>query len=126
MTAFIQEKHTELFNELGVFFAFSNKQFEEQKQEGVEYCSVLGAGDCVPKHNAGKFAKRLSAIHREGREKELAEKGIDKIIEEQLVNHECFYTGDISDAVEALAGYEVTYDQVLAIYKNVADKYSDW
>ncbi len=126
MTTFIQDKQTKLFNELGVFFAFSNKQFDEQKQDGVEYCTVLGSGDCVPKQNASEFAKRLAAIHSEGREKELAEKGIDKIIEEQLVNHECFYTGDITDAVEALAGYEVTHDQVLTIYKKVADKYSDW
>jgi hypothetical protein len=123
MNAFIQKKQTELFNELGVFFAFSNKHFDEQKQDGVEYCSVLRTGDWVPKQNASEFARRLAAVHREGREKELAEKGIDKIIEEELVNHECFYTGNITDAVEALAGYEVTHDQVLTIYKKVADKY---
>jgi hypothetical protein len=126
MTTYVQEKQTELFNELGVFFAFSNAQFEEQKQPDVEYCSVLGAGDCVPVDNAKTFYDRLNAIHAEGRKRELAEKGIDKIIEEQLVNHECFYTCDIDDAVEALAGYQVNYEQVLAIYNKVVHKYSDW
>lgn len=126
MSTFVQEKQTELFNELGVFFAFSSKQFEEQRQAGVEYCSVLSAGDCVPRENAKEFSKRLSAIHKTGREKELAEKGIDKIIEEQLTNHECFYTGDIQDAIDSLDGYGVTYEQVDSIYRKVAHKYANW
>lgn len=126
MSNYVQEKQTELFNELGVFFAFSNKQFDEQKQEGVEYCTVLSAGDCVPKDKASEFAKRLAQIHKEGREKLLAEKGIEQIIEDELVNHECFYTGDVTDAFDALAGYEVTLEQVQAVYRKVAHKYSDW
>ena len=126
MTKYIQEKQTELFDELGVFFAFSREQFEEQRQHGVAYCSVLGGGDYVPLHNAELFVERLSAIHQEGRKRELAEKGIDVIIEEQLVNHECFYTGEIENVVDVLAAYEVTYDQVKAIYRKVAHKYSNW
>ncbi|MBD3587514.1 MULTISPECIES: DUF7659 family protein [Salinimonas] len=126
MTAFIQEKQTELFNELGVFFAFTNEQFEERKAPGVEYCTVLGAGDCVPKLKAKEFSDRLKVIHEEGRAKEIAEKGIDQIIEEQLVNHECFYTGDIGNAVHALAGYGVTHLKVAEIYGKVAQKYADW
>ncbi|MDG1750580.1 MAG: hypothetical protein P8I03_02790 [Thalassotalea sp.] len=126
MSQFIQEKQTELFNELGVFFAFGNKQFEEQKQEGVEYCTVLGAGDCVPTNKAKEFVTRLSAIHKEGRERKIAEKGIDKIIEEELVNHECFYTGDISDAFEVLECYDVTLEQVQTVYNSTAHKYDNW
>lgn len=84
---------------------------------GVDYCTVLGAGDYVPKSKAKEFTERFTAIHEEGRAKELAEKGIDQIIEEQLVNHECFYTGDVSDAVDALAGYDVTRDQVAKILR---------
>ncbi|MEH6454859.1 MAG: hypothetical protein V7749_00925 [Cocleimonas sp.] len=122
MSHFIQNKQTELFNELGVFFAFGKEQFEEQKKAGVEYCTVLGAGDYVPKAKAKEFAERLSAIHREGREKALAEKGIDRIIEEELANHECFYTGEIEDAVDALEVYDVTYDQVEAVFRKVASK----
>ena len=125
MSSYIQEKQTELFQELGVFFAFGNKQFEEIKEDGVDYCTVLGAGDCVPKDKAKEFVDRLSIIHQEGREKELAEIGIDAIIEEQLVNHEAFYTGDIEDTVDSLAGYDVTYEQVRTIYDKVSSKYSN-
>ena len=123
MNSYTQEKQTELFNELGVFFAFGTKQYEDQKQEGIEYCTVLGAGDCVPTENAKVFAERLSLIHKEGREKELAEKGIDKIIEEELVNQECFYTGEIQDTVDALEHYQVSFDQVQSIYRKVQSKY---
>lgn len=125
-SANINEMQTALFKELGVFFAFSNKQFEEQRQPGVDYCTVLDAGDCVPKSNAAEFAQRLSSLHKEFRKKQLTEKGIEKIIEEELVNHECFYTGEIDDAVEALAGYEVTYDAVEDVYRKVAHKYEHW
>jgi hypothetical protein len=126
MSQFIQSEQTKLFNELGVFFAFSNKQFEEQKADDVEYCTVLGAGDCVPKTKAKEFATRLSAIHKEGVEKELNEKGLDTIIEEELANHECFYTGELDGALEALECYGATLEQVKAVYKNVAHKYDNW
>ncbi len=126
MTNFVQTKQTELFSELGVFFAFSDKQFSEQSKPGVKYCTVLGMGDCVPVEHAGDFAERLSAIHREGRERELAEKGIDRIIEEHLVNHECFYTYDIQPAVESLDGFDVSYEQVEAVFSKVAQKYANW
>lgn len=122
LSAYYQQKQTELFNELGVFFAFSNAQFDEQKKEGVEYCTVLKCGDCVPKQNADQFLERLSALHKESRERNLAEMGIDAIIEYELSNHECWYTGDIKPAVEALEGYDVTYDQVKAIYNKLYDE----
>ena len=125
MTTFIQEKQTQLFDELGVFFAFSKEQFEEKRQEGVKYCTVLDAGDCVPVDKAKEFSERLSAIHKEGREKELAEKGIDKIIEEQLANYECYYTGDIDDALDAMSVYGVTREQVQNIYHKTYDKHSE-
>lgn len=126
MNVLAQEQQTQLFDEMGAFFAFGQNQFDEQRVEGVEYCTVLNAGDCVPVENAPQFAKRLSAIHREARERELNEKGIDKIIEEELVNHECFYTGDVAPAVEALAYYKVTTEQVSKIYSKVFHKYEDW
>ena len=122
----IQEKQTALFNDLGVFFAFSNEQFAKSKQPNVDYCSVLGAGDCVPVDNAQEFYERYSALVEEHRKQELAEKGIDKLIEEQLVNHECFYTGSVDNAVDALACYNVTHEQAWAIYNKISHKFADW
>ena len=124
MNAYVNEKQTELFIELGVIFAFSEAQFEEQKQPGIKYCSVLGANEFVPEKNAKEFVEQLSIIHKKGRE--LEEKGIERIIEEQLANHECFFTGEIDDAVDALASYKVTFDEVWDVYNKVSHKYDTW
>lgn len=126
MNTQLQEQQSKLFKEFGVFFAFGNKQFEEQRQEGVDYCTVLSAGDCVPVQHAGEFAKRLSVLHKEARDKALIEKGIERIIEEELVNHEAFYTGDVAPVVEALAYYDVTEKQVSKVYRTVFHKYDNW
>ena len=126
MNTQLQEQQSQLFKEFGVFFAFGDKQFKEQRQEGVDYCTVLSAGDCVPVQHGSEFAKRLSALHKEARDKALREKGIDRIIEEELVNQETFYTGDIAPVVEALAYYEVTEKQVTQVYRSVFHKYDNW
>lgn len=125
MCDYIQQKQTELFEELGVFFAFSNEQFASKRKPGVKYCSALNVGDCVPVDNAAEFCRRLAVIHEEGREKELAEKGLDVIIEEHLVNYECFYTNDVQDAFDALGVYNVTYEDVCRVYREVRHKYLD-
>jgi len=119
----IQDEQRKLFKELGVFFAFSNKQFAENKQEGVEYCTVLGAGDCVPKDKAPEFVQRLRDIQEQGRKRLLEEKGIESIIEYELANHESWYTSSIESALEALEGFEVTREQVEQVFKDKAHKY---
>lgn len=116
LAKYIQDKQTALFEKHGVFFAFGDAQFKERAKPGVEYVTVMSAGDCVPKENAEAFVEELSALHREGRKELVAEHGIDKIIRYELSNHECTYTGDITDAVEVLAPYGVTREQVLAVY----------
>lgn len=125
MSTWIQQEQTKLFDRLGVFFAFGDKQFNEQCVEGVEYVTVLQAGDCVPKQHAKEFISEIKRIGKEGRERELAEKGIDAIIEYELSNHECFYTGEIDYALDALEGYNVTAEQVWAVYHAVKHKYED-
>lgn len=41
LTDYTESAYTQLFNETGAFFAFSNEQFEKGKQEGVTYCYVM-------------------------------------------------------------------------------------
>lgn len=125
MSAWIQQEQSKLFERLGVFFAFSKAQLEEQRVAGVEYVTVLGSGDCVPKEHAKEFAAELTRIHKEGRERKLAEMGIDKIIEYELSNHECFYTGEIDDALDALEGYGVTAEQVWKVFHAIKHQYED-
>lgn len=126
MSIDFQAKQTELFKELGVFFAFSNEQLFEQRKPDVEYCSVLGGGDHVPVENVKEFIRRLSAIHQEEKEHKIATMGIDKIIESELLNHEAYFTGEIDETVEALGFYNVTYEQVKKVYLDTIDKHDNW
>jgi hypothetical protein len=119
MRKYFEARQSEILQRYGVFFAFSNKQLEEQKQPGVEYCSVFGAGDCVPKHHAGNFVADFQAAMQAGREQAIDEMGIEGIIRYELNNHEATYTGSIDDALDALEGYNITREQVLAVFRQM-------
>ncbi|MGD8232076.1 DUF7659 family protein [Vibrio sp. TRT 1302] len=116
LSDYIQQPQTALFDELGAFFAFSNKQFDEAKKKGVEYVS-LGMGMIVPKNNAKKLVERLEEIQKEGIKQDIAENGKEAIIRRELSNHECFYTNDITDCVEKLEEYGYSYDDVYQVYR---------
>ncbi len=112
LTTIIQAKQTELFNQYGVFFAFSNEQFEKGKKEGVIY-SQLGAGMLCPKDNVKAFCADHERVVAEVIAEDIRVNGKDAIIRRELYNYECFYTGDIDDCVEAVEPYGFTRDDVL-------------
>ena len=116
LTDYIQDEQTKLFGECGAFFAFNQKQFNEQKQEGVAY-SAPGAGIICPKNMVMTLVEGLEAIHIGGIKQDIAENGIDAIIHRELGNHECWYTGSISACVDALEGYGITVEQVREVYR---------
>ncbi|EKG9563854.1 hypothetical protein O5P60_002664 [Vibrio parahaemolyticus] len=118
LSDYTQQPQTALFDELGAFFAFSNKQFDESKKKGVEYVS-LGMGMIVPKNNARELVSRLDEIQKEGIKQDIAENGKDSIIRRELFNHECFYTGDICDCVEKLKEYGYSYDDIYQVYSHI-------
>jgi hypothetical protein len=66
---YIEQKHTELFNSLGCFFAFNTEQFKEglEKAGGIEktgkYVSV-GAGLCCPKKNIDALINGMDQIKK--------------------------------------------------------------
>ena len=108
-------KQTKLWNDNGAFFAFGDKQLDEQKQEGVAYVS-LGMGLIAPKENASKIIEGLESIYTEGIQQDISDNGIKAIIHRELANHEAQIAGDISDTVEALEFYGITRAQVRAEY----------
>ena len=117
LSDYTQEAQTELFNKYGVFFAFSDKQFDEAKKEGVKYSS-MGAGMICPTEHCKAVWEGLSAISKEGREQDLKENGKEAIILRELYNYECYYSGDIEDAVEALEAYEFPYTDIIEVYRS--------
>lgn len=118
LSDYINDKQTAAFDELGAFFAFSDKQFNEAKKEGVEYCYVT-AGLICPVGKTSELLTRLDTITKEGIAQDIAENGIKAIIRRELFNHECFYTNDICDCVEKLEGYNVSYDDIYQEFNHI-------
>lgn len=113
-----EAKQTELFNKVGLFFAFSNQQFEENKtplKEGDKYVSI-GAGGYLPKGNIDTFLNGMEALNKWYKAEVKANKGARRAnIAYELANHEAYYTGDISDTLRTL-GKEYTRKEVLKVY----------
>jgi hypothetical protein len=118
LSDYTQQAQTDLFDELGVFFAFSNQQFEEARKQDIEYVS-LGMGMIVPENNAKSLVERLVEIQKEGIKQDIAENGKDAIIRRELFNHECFYTHDITDCVETLKEYGYSHDNIFQVYCDI-------
>lgn len=113
-----QEKYDTLLTDCGVFFAFSNEQFAANKtplKEGEKYVSI-GAGGYMPKGNVDKYLQGSKEIKKWYSATIKATKNArrDNILYE-LSNHECFYTGDIEDALSAL-GKGYTRKEVYKVY----------
>ena len=108
-------KQTKLWNDNGAFFAFGDKQLDEQKQEGVSYVS-LGMGLIAPKENASNIIEGLKSVYTEGIKQDISDNGIKAIIHRELANYEAQITNDISTTLEALEDYGITRAQVAAEY----------
>lgn len=123
-----QRDYNNLFDTCGVFWAFSDKQFQEGKEknpiaEGEKYLSI-GAGGYLPKNNFPALEKGMKQIEKTFKAQIKENKMRERHILYELNNHECFYTGDITPAVEAL-GEEYTTEEVQVVQKKYkAQKYA--
>lgn len=88
-----QDKISQVLSQNGAFFAFSDKQFNEQKQEGIKYVS-MGAGLICPKENADKLNKELDIAiketkqaEKEAREARAKALKIDKLPRAERINN---------------------------------------
>jgi len=124
LNSYVSEATTQLFDKHNAFFAFSNKQFDEQCIEGVEYVST-DLGLICPKENVKQLMEELEAIHTKGVAQDIEENGVINIIKRELANYETYYTGDISDCVDALKSYNISREQILEVYKIEAPKHYD-
>lgn len=113
-----KEKMTsELFEKCGVFFAFSDEQFLENKtplKEGEKYISI-GGGGYMPKGNYDTFKEGMKSITKIGKKKVEENKLAETEILYELNNHECFYTSDYSDVVDMFKG-TYTEEQIRDVY----------
>lgn len=92
-----QAKMSDMFHELGIFFAFGQEQFDRSRKPDVAYVSG-GYGMCIPENNVEAYKKRFDRIIRESNEELRENIDMDRYIEYQLDNYEVYYTRDISEA----------------------------
>lgn len=107
-----------LFTDCGVFWAFSNEQFDQNKtplKEGEKYVDI-GAGGFIPKGNIEALTGGMKIIDKTFKAKMADAKMREKHILYELNNHEAYYTGHINDALDAL-GEDYTSEEVTAVYK---------
>jgi hypothetical protein len=120
-----QRDYNKLFDTCGVFWAFSDKQWEENKTEKLpdeKYVSI-GGGGYLPKHNVEKLMQGTKAIDETFKQQIQEFKAREQHILYELNNYECYYTGDITEALEAM-GNDYTTEEVQAVFKKFkAQKY---
>jgi len=126
-----QTDYNELFNSLGVFWAFSNKQFDEGFEkvkttmaEGEKLVSI-GGGGYIPKHNVEALITGTKAIDETFKQQIKDAKARETHILYELNNHEAYYTGTIDATLDAL-GDDYTAEEVQAVYNKFrAEKYRE-
>ena len=116
LTDYIKDATSVAMEKYGAFFAFSASQFNEKRVEGVVYVQD-GSGMIAPKENFKALVEELNKIHEDGIKQDIEEKGIEAIIKRELNNYECYYSGQIEDAVDALDGYGISNEQILNVFR---------
>jgi len=114
---YMTERQNKAIDEAGAFFAFSNKQFDEVKKDGIKYVDV-GGGLICNKETADKLAKELKTIYNNSIKQDVKENGLSKIVLRELNNHEAYYSGNTESTCEALDDYPVTKEQILKVFRN--------
>ena len=103
-----KKRHQEEVNSFeGIFFAFSNEQFEEgMKKLGInnakEELYSIGAGGYIKKERSKDFHNMFKRHAQERKQREKDEKFLLEALVYELRNHEYCITCDVTDALEAL------------------------
>ena len=107
---------SEAMTKHGAFYAFGDKQFDEQKKEGIKYGS-MGAGLVCPIDNADALKEDINNAVKGKIDWELANNTKKDIIWYHFGNHECQISGDYTCVIGILSDYGITKDEVHAEWK---------
>ena len=122
-----EQKHTMLFNSVGLFWAFSEEQFATNKtflKEGDKYISI-GNGGYLPKSNIDTFTNGIEIITNwYNKEIKANKKLIESTILYELNNYECFYTGNIDAAFDVLKD-NFNKKQIWTVWNKFKEQYQE-
>lgn len=106
---------SELYAEIGAFYAMSNATFKEKDLNPNDY-SRMPCGFYVPKGKEEEFYNRKLAIITKANSDHLAAEGEEAIVMNALWNHECALSQCIEAAVHSVSCYGITEQAVLDAY----------
>ena len=102
----------------GAFWAFSNEQFNEQKQEGVKYYR-LQAGLICPQDTVEQFMADVKLFQSRKVKADKKKNTTEEIVLRELANREAQVLGSIESTVDALNGYGISSDEIQDIFDNI-------
>lgn len=114
---YMNDRQTKAFDKAGAFFAFSTKQFDEQKKPDTVYVNGP-AGMICPKDTLDTLITELDTIYKDSIAQDISENGLSAIILRELNNHEAYYTNDIENTANALSEYHITVEDIRKVFKN--------
>lgn len=101
------KKNSEL-KKTGIFYAFGDEQWEEEKTHkdapDNDYLRI-GGGAYIHKSNKSKLDNFFEVILKQLNKDFIDKVGIENIIEYELINHECYYTGNWQDVITIIENY---------------------
>lgn len=113
----IKDRQSELFKKHHVIFAFSAKQFEEQREEGITYVN-FGSGMLINKATADEFIDEYTDLIKKAIQEDIDMHTLEGVIRRELANHEAYYTWSITSTVEALADYPgATEEKINSVFQ---------
>lgn len=130
-----KQEYSNLYNnkiaEIGVFFAFDEKQFDENKTPKTakdnEFIS-LGAGGYIWKDNLQKLQDYNTRGHQKEKQDFLNKIDKDTFILYELLNHEAYYTYELDETLDTMRNYypNITEEAIAKVFKKHANKYADF
>jgi len=125
-----EKEYNKELKKTGIFWAFDNKQFEENKTHkdapDNEYLFIKSGG-YIHKSNKFKLDYFLNVTLPKLKREYISKIKMEDLIAYELENHECYYTGNIRDAVEAVYDYyelpkNEIINKVLEVYNKKTSK----
>jgi len=122
LSNYLEESTNRTLAKYHAFYAFSSGRLKELSHEGFKYVHIK-SGLCCPEDFVKDLLAEIETNFDKAVELDLKENGIANITERELRNHECYYTGDPTNAIDVLVGYPgITRDSVLAHFKGTKNE----
>ena len=102
------KRYNEELNKTGIFFAFSNEQFHQNKipkeAQDNEFISC-GMGMFIHKSNKSNLDHFFEITEKELKKELLSKTTIEEMIQYELINQECYYTEEPFEIIDLIKDY---------------------